>query len=115
MLFGHYEQTDKPALGPLAQERFAFFERGERSVHPDGHVEVEGAFYPAPARLMGEKIEVRWDPRLVRLYEGDTLLAVHHKVSAGTFAPTQPGLAETSTTQEAFMLRLLEALRAGRG
>jgi len=106
-VFAHYLETDKPALGPLARERFAFFERGERSVHPDGHVEVEGAFYPAPARLMGEKIEVRWDPRLVRLYEGDTLLAVHRKVSAGTFAPTQPGLAQTSTTQEAYTLRLL--------
>ena len=47
-VFAHYEQTDKPGLGPLAEERFAFFERGERSVHPDGHVEVEGAFYPAP-------------------------------------------------------------------
>jgi transposase len=106
-VFTHYEQTDKPALGPVATERFAIFDRGERSVHPDGHVEVEGAFYPAPARLMGQRIEVRWDQGLVRLYDGDTLVAVHSRVKAGTFAPSQHGLAQTSVTRQAFTQRLL--------
>jgi transposase len=107
-VYTHYEQTDKKTLQPLAAERFAYFQRGTRTVHPDGHVEVDGAFYPAADRLMGADIEVRWDDHLVRLYDLDeSLLAVHRKVPAGGYAPGQPGLAEPATNRRAFTLRLL--------
>ena len=47
-VFTHYEETDKKALQPLAADPFAIFDCGTRTVHPDGHVEVEGSFYPGP-------------------------------------------------------------------
>ncbi len=106
-IYTHYEQTDKKALQPLAAELFPFFQRGQRTVHPDGHVEVGGAFYPAPDRLVGTDIEVRWDARLVRLYAGEELLAVHRKVLAGNYAPGQPGMAAPATNRREFTLRLL--------
>jgi hypothetical protein len=50
-VFTHFEETDKKTLQPLAASPFPIFERGTRTVHPDGHVEVDGAFYPVPPRL----------------------------------------------------------------
>jgi transposase len=85
-VFTHYEETDKKALQPLAAEPFAIFERGTRTVHPDGHVEVDGAFYPVPTHLLGAKLEVRWDARLVRAFHGETVVAVHARVRPGEWA-----------------------------
>ena len=69
----HYLETDKPALQPLAAERFAHFEHGIRVVHPDAHVEVAGSFYPVSSALLGASLKVRWDSHLVRIYDGDDL------------------------------------------
>ena len=73
----YFLETDKPALKPIASERFAMFDTGTRSVHPDGHVEVAGAFYPVSPRLLGQKVQVRWDDKLVRVYHSDALVASH--------------------------------------
>ena len=82
----HYLETDHLALGALAPEPFPLFECGTRTVHPDGHVEVAGAFYPVPAQLLGERVQVRWDSRLVRVFHRDTLMACHVRVAPGQFA-----------------------------
>jgi len=107
-VFTHYLETDKPALQPLPAEPFALFSCGERTVHPDGHVEVGGAFYPAPAHLLGLVIQVRWDRHLVRLYHQQIQVAVHTRVPAGQFAP-RPGQSPTEllSSQRAFLERLL--------
>jgi hypothetical protein len=75
-------------------------------VHTDGHVEVAGAFYPVPLALLGHRLRVRWDTRLVRVFHADTLVAVHARVAAGLFAP-RAGEAEASTRQQAYVDRLL--------
>lgn len=104
----HFLAVEKPALGPLAPEPFAFFECGDRTVHPDGHVEVKGAFYPAPLHLLGQEIQARWDRRLVRLYHQQTPIAVYARVAPGSYAP-RPGEppAEAPFAQRAFVARLL--------
>lgn len=107
-VFTHYEETDKKALRPLALESFAIFSRGTRTVHPDGHVEVGQAYYPVSAHLIGEELEVRWDEHLVRVFQGDSLLAVHRRVAAGLFAPA-PGQssADLSSSQRSYLSNLL--------
>jgi transposase len=107
-VYTHFLETDQPALQPLPSEPFALFECGTRRVHPDGHVEVAGAFYPVPAHLLGLKIQVRWDPHLVRLYHDQVQVAVHRRVAAGTYAP-RPGQnpAHLLSSQGAFLERLL--------
>ena len=89
-VFAHFLEVEKPALQPLAAEPFAFFRSGQRTIHPDGHVEVDGAFYPAPLHLLGQKIRVRWDRNLVRLYHDETQVAVYTRLRPGQFAP-RPG------------------------
>src|SRR5688572_11276958 len=102
----HFVEVEQPALQPLAAEVFPLFTAGERTVHTDGHVEVGGAFYPVPLALLGQRLRVRWDAQLVRVFQADTLVAVHARVAAGLFAP-RPGEAEASTRQQAFVDRLV--------
>jgi transposase len=102
----HFVETEQPALQPLAAEAFSLFSAGERTVHADGHVEIAGAFYPVPLALLGQRVRVQWDDRLVRVFHADALAAVHRTVTPGTYAP-RVGEAEASTRQQAFVDRLL--------
>jgi transposase len=104
----HYEETDKLALQPLAAKSFPFFECGERTVHVDGHVSVASGYYPVAAHLVGQKVQVRWDARLVRIFHGDTAVAVHHRVAKGCYA-LRPGddPGSLSSSQQAEINRLL--------
>jgi transposase len=107
-IWTHFLDTDKPALQPPAAEPFPFFECGDRSVHPDSHVEVAGSFYPVPLHLVGRRVQVRWDRRMVRVYHQDTAVAVHARQAPGRYAP-RPGEPREgiSSTQQAFVHRLL--------
>lgn len=102
----HFVETEQRALQPLAATAFPIFTSGARTVHADGHVEVDGSFYPVPLALLGQGVRVQWDARLVRVFHRDTLVAVHAKVAAGLFAP-RAGEAEASTRQQAYVDRLL--------
>jgi transposase len=104
----HFLETERDALQPLPREPFVLFQSGERTVHPDGHVEVQGAFYPAPVHLLGRKLRVRWDGKMVRLYHDDTQIAVYARRPPGAYAPA-PGAApaDAPAAQRAFVERLL--------
>ena len=56
---------EKPALLPLPLEPFRYYQYGERTVHLDGCVEVEAAYYGAPPGWIGRRVQVQWD-RAVR-------------------------------------------------
>ena len=69
---GSSRKVNAPALLPLPAERFPFFREGRRVVHRDGHVEVDKAYYSVPPEYLGRAVWVRWDGRLVRIFN-DTL------------------------------------------
>jgi hypothetical protein len=52
----------------------------------DAHVEVAGAFYPVPLRLIGEAVHVRWDSNLVRVSHGSAEVALHARIQPGHWA-----------------------------
>jgi len=58
-------------------------------VHPDGHVQVDDAFYSVPYILVGEEVKVQWDENLVRVYARGRSVAVHSRKPTGAFA-TRP-------------------------
>ena len=81
-----FEQLERPALMPLPVERFPFFHEGRRSVNRDGHIEVAKSYYSAPPEFVGRDVWVRWDSRLVRLFnEKWEQLAVHARTEPGRF------------------------------
>jgi transposase len=56
-----------PTLGPLPLEPFRYYRFGERTVHLNGCVEVEGAYYGAPPGWLGQRLAVQWNDCHVRL------------------------------------------------
>lgn len=81
-----FEQAERRALLPLPAERFPFFHEAHRAVHRDGHLEVDKAFYSAPPEYVGHRLWVRWDSRLVRIFNDRwEQIAVHAKAEPGRF------------------------------
>jgi transposase len=60
---------EKPALLPVPIEPFRYYRFGERSVHLDGCVEVEAAYYGAPPGWIGRRVQVQWNSSHVRLID----------------------------------------------
>lgn len=76
---------EKPALQPLPIEPFRYYRYGERTVHLDGCVEVEKAYYGAPPGWIGKRVQVQWNDAHVRLLNprDGQLLREHLKQSRG--------------------------------
>lgn len=84
---GLFQQHEKAALGPLPPTRFPCFEEGQRSVHRDGHVEVKRAYYSVPPEYVSRQVWVRWDSRVVRIYnERFEQIAIHARHEPGRFS-----------------------------
>jgi transposase len=73
----HFLEVEKPLLQPLADSPFRIFKAGTRSVHPDGHIEVDTHFYSVPHHLFGQQVRVHWDEHLVRVYAAGKAVSVH--------------------------------------
>jgi transposase len=63
---------EKPFLQALPLEPFRYYQYGERTVHLDGCVEVDAAYYGAPPGWIGRKVNVQWDAMFVRLLDPRT-------------------------------------------
>lgn len=85
-----FDAVERPALQPLPVQRFPCFQEAQRIVHRDGHVEVARAYYSMPPEYLGRRVWVRWDGRLVRVFN-DRLeqIAIHPQQEPGRFS-TQP-------------------------
>jgi transposase len=60
---------EKSVLQQLPLEPFRYYQFGKRTVHLDGCVEVEAAYYGAPPGWIGRQIDVQWDAMYVRLLD----------------------------------------------
>ncbi len=82
-----FEKTERAALLPLPRERFACFHEARRKVNRDGHVEVARAYYSAPPESLGREVWVRWDMRLVRIFNHRfEQIALHVRHEQGRFS-----------------------------
>jgi transposase len=79
---------ERPALLPLPVEPFRYYQFGERTVHLDGCVEVESAYYGAPPGWIGRQVKVQWNQVCVRLLDPKTgqLLREHFRQKRGGHA-----------------------------
>lgn len=76
-----FEAVEQATLLPLAAAPFDRPTWSQATVHPDHHVQFRRALYSVPTRYVGQRVEVRGDSRLVRIYHRGVLLKTH---------PTQP-------------------------
>jgi hypothetical protein len=72
---------ERAALGPLPVEPFRYYHFGTRTVHLDGCVEIDYAYYGAPPGWLGREVAVQWNATYVRLLEPSTgrLLREHRR------------------------------------
>ena len=49
-------EEEKPFLQPLPLTRFEYYRICQRTVHFDGYIEVDGAYYSAPPRYVGRRV-----------------------------------------------------------
>jgi transposase len=79
---------ERPCLLPLPLEPFRYYQYGERTVHLDGCVEVEAAYYGAPPGWIGRRVHVQWNAVYVRLLDPKTgqLLREHFRQKPGAHA-----------------------------
>jgi transposase len=81
-----FQESERVALLPLPADRFPFFHEAYRAVHRDGHLEVDKAYYSAPPEYVARRLWVRWDARLVRIFNDRfEQVAVHAKAEPGRF------------------------------
>ena len=82
-----FEEIERPTLQPLPDERFPFFQEATRTVHRDGHVEVARSYYSVPPEYVGRTVWVRWDTRLVRIFDHRIRpIVVHARREPGQFS-----------------------------
>jgi transposase len=77
---------EKPTLRPLPLEPFRYYDYGTRSVHMDGCVEVDAAYYSAPPGWIGRQVQAQWDQRHVRVLDPNSgqLLREHLRQPRGS-------------------------------
>jgi transposase len=63
---------EQPALQPLPLEPFRYYRFGARTVHLDGCVEIDAAYYSAPPGWIGRRVSVQWNDLHIRLLDPNT-------------------------------------------
>jgi transposase len=80
-------QEERPSLLPLPAADFPFFYEAQRAVHRDAHVEVDKAYYSVPPEYLGHVVWVRWDAKMVHIFNGRMeQIAVHVRHEPGRFS-----------------------------
>ena len=74
-----------PAIARRTLEPFRYYRFGVRTVHLDGCVEIEAAYYGTPPGWIGRRVDVQWNDRFVRLLDPTTgnLLREHVRALRG--------------------------------
>jgi transposase len=81
-----FETIERPALQPLPHQSFPLFEEARRKVGRDGHIEVAKAYYSVPPEYLGRAVWVRYNTRIVRVYNDRfEQIAVHSRSAPGRF------------------------------
>ena len=111
-----FREEEKSCLIQLPPGRFACFQEAKRSVHRDGHIEVQKAYYSVPPEYTGRTVWARWDGHLVRVFNCRMeQIALHVQVEPGAFQTQQQHIhSQKRTVVETGTIRLLRrAARIG--
>jgi len=96
-----FEQIEKPALLPLPASLFPCFREGQRKVHRDSYVEVDGSYYEVPVEYIGRQVWARWNDRTVRVFNREMEhIRSFAKRSKGQFSHSLGARGRRTTTME---------------
>jgi transposase len=78
-----FQATEQPALLPLPPTPFELAAWSTPKVHADCHIQVAGALYSVPWRLVGQHVDVRATSKLVEVFAGSELVKTHLRAAKG--------------------------------
>jgi hypothetical protein len=110
-----FAAEEPPGLLPAPTEVYDLPIYATAKVHRDHHIEVARALYSVPGSLIGQRVEVRADCQLVRIFARGQLVKVHPRQEPGRPSTDPDDLPSEKT---AYALRDLDRLRrmaAGHG
>src|ERR1017187_7709598 len=82
-----FNALERSPLLPLPTSLFPVFEEAPRTVHRDGYIELQRAYYSVPPEYVGRQVWARWESRLGRVFnQRREVIAVHARAEPGKFA-----------------------------
>ena len=96
------------ALAPAPEAPYDLPHYACPKVHRDCHIEVDKALYSVPAAFIGQRVRVRADRNLVRIYHRGVLIKTHPRARAGGRITDE---ADLPPEKAAYAMRDLERLR----
>ncbi|MEI8039568.1 MAG: IS21 family transposase [Verrucomicrobiota bacterium] len=80
-------EEERKSLGELPASVYESYQEGRRRVQRDSFVEVAKAYYEAPPEFIGRQVWVRWDGRMVRLFNDSMVqIGCHARMEPGKFS-----------------------------
>ncbi|MFW5834064.1 MAG: IS21 family transposase [Pseudomonadota bacterium] len=79
----HFESVERAALQPLPTRRWAPVRWRSATVHRDAHVQLDGAFYSVPWRLVGRQVQLRVTAESVAIHHEEACLWTHPRAERG--------------------------------
>jgi transposase len=73
-----FQNVEKPALRSLPSEAFHNFQEAQRTVHRDSYIELARSYYEVPPEYIGHQLWIRWDTRLVRVFDTNMQSIIRH-------------------------------------
>jgi transposase len=72
-----FQELERPALGPLPQERYEFHQWATARVNIDYHVDFERHYYSVPYMLTGQMVDIRATLTTVEIFHRGERVASH--------------------------------------
>lgn len=110
-----FAAMEAPALGPAPVGVYDLPIYATAKVHRDHHIEVAKSLYSVPGNLIGSRVEVRADRKLVKVFSRGQLVKVHPRAKPGGRITDPADLPAERTTYALRDIEHLKRLAAGHG
>ena len=109
----HFRLEEQPLLLPAPTEHYDVPIYATCRVHRDHHIEIAKALYSIPGSLLGARVQVRADRKLVRVFHRSQLIKVHPRQAPGGRSTDPADLPSERTTYALRDIAHLQRLAAG--
>ena len=106
---------EQPRLAPAPTTPYDLPVYATAKVHRDHHIEVAKALYSIPGNLIGQRVDVRADRALVRVFHRAQLVKVHPRQSPGGRSTDPADLPAEKTTYAMRDIEHLKRMAAAHG
>ena len=111
----HFGLEEQPRLLPAPGELYDVPVYATCRVHRDHHIEIAKALYSVPGNLLGARVQVRADRKVVRIFHRSQLIKVHPRQQPGHRSTDPADLPAEQTTYALRDIANLQRLASSHG